>query len=222
LIVDQFLKLLDRLEALDEAEHRRSQANPAEPQIGVPAQLDAISATTAEEREFNELRRDLPRAASVAAATDVMFKHLRRVVPTTALALYTPHPSTNEIAIVSYCGVGRGSFEGLKVPVGERISGWAFAHSQVVINSDATLELGPVVRTFSTPIRYAAAVPLVDGAIMGVLLAFSHEPFERDHQRLFENAATLFSSSLGQVLSHQPSSDKSPTMHESIAPSRVH
>jgi hypothetical protein len=222
LIVDQFLKLLDRLEALDEAEHRRSQTGQDETQVGVPAQLDAISATTAEEREFNELRRDLPRAGSVSAATDVMFKHLRRVVPTTALALYTPHPSTNEIAIVSYCGVGTGSFEGLKVPVGERISGWAFAHSQVVINSDATLELGPVIRTFSTPLRYAAAVPLVDGTIVGVLLAFSHEPFERDHRRLFENAATLFSSSLSQVLSHQAVSDKPPTIHEDIAPSRIH
>lgn len=221
LIVDQFLKLLDRLEALDAAEHKRAQANQGEAQIGVPAQLEAISATTAEEREFNELRRDLPRAGSVSAATEVMFKHLRRVVPTTALALYTPHPSTNEIAIVSYCGVGTGSFEGLKVPVGERISGWAFAHSQVVINSDATLELGPVIRTFSTPLRYAAAVPLVDGTIAGVLLAFSHEPFERDHRRLFENAATLFSSSLGQ-LSHQTVSDRAPTIHEDIAPSRIH
>jgi hypothetical protein len=108
------------------------------------------------------------------------------------------------------------------VPVGERISGWTFAHNQVVINSDATLELGPVVRTFSTPIRYAAAVPLIDGTIVGVLLAFSHEPFERDHRRLFENAATLFSSSLSQVLSHQASPDKSPTLHEHVAPPRIH
>jgi len=36
-------------------------------------QLDVISATTAEDREFNELRRDLPRATSLGDAATFSF-----------------------------------------------------------------------------------------------------------------------------------------------------
>jgi hypothetical protein len=70
-----------------------------------------------------------------------------------------------------------------------------------VINSDAALELGPVARTFSVPLRYAAAIPVVDGRVVAVVVAYGTEPFEKDHRRLLENAATLFISSLSQPLS---------------------
>jgi hypothetical protein len=71
------------------------------------------------------------------------------------------------------------------------------------MNSDATLELGPVARAFSVPLRYAAAFPVIDGHVMAVIVVFSNEPFEKDHRRLVENAATLFVSSLSQPLLDQ-------------------
>jgi hypothetical protein len=90
--------------------------------------------------------------------------------------------------------------DSLRVPIGERISGWAFAHGQAVLNSDAALELGPVAKSFSVPLRYAAAVPVSDGRVVAVILAFNSEPFEKDHRRLLENAATLFASSVPDTL----------------------
>lgn len=195
-IVDQFLKILDKLEALDSAEHKRSLPDKAASSETVPAQLDVISATTAEERELNELRRDLPRAASLSAATESLFKHVNRVVPAASLALYVPKTGTNDLIVVACFGVGASSIEGREVVVGDRISGWTFAHSQAVINSDATLELGPVARTFPVPLRYAAAIPIVDGGVIAVMMVYSNQPLEKDHQRLLENAATLFVSSV--------------------------
>ena len=166
-----------------------------------PTQLDVISATTAEEREFNELRRDLPRATDIEAATEILFKHVRRVMPAATLALYLPKPDTNEIHVVACCGIGSSTIGGLRVAIGDHISGWAFAHAQVVINSDAALELGPVARTLSVPLRYAAAVPIVDGRVVAVIMTYSTEPFQKDHRRLLENAATLFVSAISQPLS---------------------
>ena len=201
-VVDQFLKLLDRLEALDAAEAESeggiTVGDSAQP--FTPRQLDVISATTAEEREFNELRRDLPRAIDIAAATEVLFKHAKRMVPAASIALYMPRTDTNELCAVASFGVGASAILGLQVPVGDRISGWAFAHSQVVLNSDATLELGPIARTFSTPLRYAGAFPIVDGKIVSVLMVFSQDPLEKEHRRVLENAATLFVSSLSHPL----------------------
>ena len=206
-IVDQFIGMLDRLEEIEANEQRRALAGDrTEPGYLVPAQLEAITATTAEEREFNELRRELPRAGTTAEAAEVLYKHIRRVIPASTLALYVPVAETNELVVVACFGMGTSAIAGLRVPIGERISGWVFAHSQPVINSDAALELGPVVRTFSVPLRYAASVPVVDGRVVAVVVIYGSEPFEKDHRRLLENAATLFVSSVSQPLAVQGSS----------------
>ena len=202
-VTDEFIKILDQLEALEAAENRHSLVGTADPAIA-PAQLDVISATTAEEREFNELRRDLPRASTLRAANESLFRHLRRVVPVASLSLCTPAPDTNELVVVASTGAGASTIEGLRVPVGDRISGWVYAHAQAVMNSDATLELGVVARSLPVPLRYASAVPVTDGQVVGVMIAYGSDPFEKDHQRLLENAATILVSSFPQPLSAPP------------------
>jgi len=218
LIVDRFLEIVKDLETADVREERSvsTTSESEEPQL----QLDAIAATNAEEREFNELRRDLPRANSLTEATEVLFRHLRRVLPTTSLALYRPRANANELSVVAACGIGAAAMEGMVVPIAERISGWVFANCQSVLNSDAILELGPVARTLPTPLRYVVAVPIMDGQPVAVLAVFGTEPFERDHKRLLENASTLFVSSLGQPIDPEPS--RSHAQAPGSARSRVH
>ena len=206
-IVDRFLAILDTLEASEIAENH-SISSMQQPTTGARAQLDVISATTAEEREFNELRRDLPRSSSLEDATEILFKHLRRVVPLATLALYRPRTDSNEVSVVCAIGVGATALIGLSVPMAERVSGWVYANSQPVLNSDAILELGPVARTFATPLRYVAAVPIVDGQVVAVLAAFGADPFDKDHKRLLENASTLFVSSLNQPIQADSESPK--------------
>jgi putative nucleotidyltransferase with HDIG domain len=220
-VVDRFLEILDRLEESDAAAAKENaNAGPTAPTI--PGhQLDVISATNAEEREFNELRRDLPRAANLIDATEVLYRHLRRVLPAASLALYRPKADANELSVVAACGVGTSAMDGLVVPIAERISGWVYANGQSVLNSDATLELGPVARTLSVPLRYAAAVPVIDGQTVGVLVMFASEPFDKDHRRLLENAATLFVSSLSQPLSSD-SDKRHPAQPSAVTKSSVH
>ena len=220
-VVDQFLSILDRLEEREAAEDRTVSASEAAATT-TRFQLDVISATTAEEREFNELRRDLPRSSSLVDAADVLHRHLRRVIPIATLALYRPRADANELMVVASCGMGASAMEGMTVPIAGRISGWVFANSQAVLNSDASLELGPVAKSFSTPLRYVAAVPIVDGQTVAVLAVFGSEPFEKDHRRLLENAATLFVSSLGHPIAEQsdkPATSRKPLDHPGI---RVH
>jgi putative nucleotidyltransferase with HDIG domain len=216
-IVDRFLEILDKLESAEviEAGHQGGAEKVESP---ARLQLDVISATTAEEREFNELRRDLPRSTTLAEATEVLYKHLRRVVPAVALALYRPRSDANELSVVAACGSGATAFEGMVVPIAERISGWVFANAQSVLNSDAILELGPVARTFPTPLKYVTAVPILDGQVVAVLAVFGTDPFDRDHKRLLENASTLFVSSLSQPLH----GEAGVTLPAGASPSRIH
>lgn len=191
-VVDEFLRLLDKLE-LDEASNLAEfpRSSPLAAQ-----QLEVISATSAEEREFNELRRELPKATSIAGAADVLFRHLRRVIPAASFALYVPRQDANELSVLVASGVGESTLRNVTIPIGERISGWAFAHKQVVLNSDATLELGPVARTFSVPLKYAIAVPILDGASRAVITLYGADLFDKEHRRLLESAASLFTSSV--------------------------
>ena len=198
-VVDTFLKIVDELEREDHLpEGGKAGASDVTPHL--PRQLDVIAATTAEEREFSELRRDLPLAASLPEAAEVLFRHIRRVIPADGIALFVPDSTKDELAVVACSGVGAEAVRDLTIPIGERISGWAIAHKQVVENSNAALELGPVARTYSKPLRYALAVPILSGpTAVGVLTAYGSEPFDSDHRRMMESAATLFVGSMPQA-----------------------
>jgi putative nucleotidyltransferase with HDIG domain len=193
-VVDEFLRILDVLEANDALAAQGAETVAAS--ILSPAQLDVISATTAEEREFNELRRELPKATSISAAAEVLFQHLRRVVPAACLAMYVPRKDSNELIVLVCSGIGASTVKDVTIPIGERISGWAFAHKQVVLNSDATLELGPVARSFPVPLKYALAAPILDGPSIGVITLYGQDLFDKDHRRMVESAATLFIASI--------------------------
>jgi len=196
-IVDQFLLMLDQLERLDAEEELQQSSDKPLLALGA-TQLGVITATTAEEREFNELRRELPLAASISEAASVLFKHIRRVIPAANLTVFMPTANTTEIGVVATTGVGTSAIEGLQMGVGDRISGWAVANKQAVVNSNAALELGPVARTFSTPLRYTLSVPVLSGSgpALGALTCYGSEPFSNDHRRVLESAATLFASSI--------------------------
>ena len=90
-----------------------------------------------------------------------------------------------------------------------------------MINSDATLEIGPVARTLPVPLRYAAAVPVIDGGTVAVLMVLSNEPFEKDHRRVLENVATLFVASAGQSFPTVATQSTAPHS-ESTLKQRIH
>jgi putative nucleotidyltransferase with HDIG domain len=196
-VIDEFLRILDQLELAD-AEDARHEVG-TQPLLALGAtQLGVIAATTAEEREFNELRRELPLANGVTEATEIVFRHLRRVIPAANLTVFVPLAESGNLRVLTSIGVGTSAVDGLEIEIGSRISGWALAHKQAVVNSNATLELGSVARTFSTPLRYALAVPMLSGAetAIGVVTCYGTEPFSNDHTRVLESAATLFKTTI--------------------------
>jgi len=219
-VVDAFLKIVDELEREDQL-HERSTTGTAPVTLQLPKQLDVIAATTAEEREFSELRRDLPLAGNLPQAAEVLFRHLRRVIPADGIALFVPDTSKDELSVVACSGVGAEAVRDLSIPIGDRISGWAIAHKQVVENSNAALELGPIARTYSKPLRYALAVPILSGpTALGVLTAYGSEAFDSDHRRMMESAVTLFVASMPQATGKEKKGDNAarPPKNES----RIH
>ncbi len=200
-VVDGFLQILDRLEEIDAAEGRYAQSEPGSIAPHRSPALDVISAATAEEREFAELRRELPKAPTFSLAAEVFFRHVRRVIPAAAVVMYAP-TGNNELTAIYCAGSGASTIESTKIPVGERISGWAFAHRQMVFNSDASLDLGPVARTLPVPLRTAMVAPVFDGdRPVGVVALYGSEDFHKDHRRMLESATQLLTSGTTAVTS---------------------
>lgn len=215
-VVDGFLQILDHLETIDAAEGR---GNSSELDLGThhrsPA-LDVISAATAEEREFAELRRELPKAQSLPLAAEVFFRHVRRVIPAAAVVMYAPTTGNNELHAIYCAGSGAATIESTRIPVGERISGWAFAHRQMVFNSDASLDLGPVARTLPVPLRAALVAPIIDrDQTIGVIALYGSEDFHKDHRRMLESATQLLASgALAAVSEGAPTAASLPQAQE--------
>ena len=209
-VVDEFIRIVDRLES-DERDRVASDLSPESALAS--QQLEAITATSAEEREFSELRRELPKASSARAAANILFRHLKRVIPADSLALYIPADDEQGELVTLVCsGVGATSLKDVRIRIGDPISGWAFSHQETVENSDPTLEFGPVARSFPVPLRHALAVPVLAGKPLGVITAYAAEAFSADHRRLLENAAALFGSTLGAAEQNIPEEANLPSL----------
>lgn len=217
-VVDGFLQILDRLEASEEAHVSLDNGAHRTATIETSPALDVISAATAEEREFAELRRELPKARSLHSAAEIFFRHVRRVIPAASVVMYAPSGSS-ELAPVYCAGSGASTIEATAIPIGEKISGWAFAHRQIVFNSDASLDLGPVARTLPVPLRVALVAPLLDGShAIGVIALYGSEEFKRDHRRMLESAIQL-------LVAGVPNKSVAPTGTEQsreVTPRRLH
>ena len=78
---------------------------------------------------------------------------------------------------------------GLRIAMGERLSGWVAANRQTIVNSDPILDLGDIARSLNPRPRSALCTPLlVEGKLVGVLSLYStsREVFTSDHSRVVE------------------------------------
>jgi putative nucleotidyltransferase with HDIG domain len=80
-----------------------------------------------------------------------------------------------------------------RVQLGDRLSGWVAATRTPIVNSDARLDVDPLLRDES-PLQSALAVPIGNGEQLGGVLAFYSErqaAFTPVHQRMVEAVALL-------------------------------
>ena len=188
-VVDTFFGLheADTGERLTDApavqEHTRS-APVHKPPSGPPTAAPA-AVSTPDLDAFFTLGRTMPRDTSPASLADHIWTHLRSHVPASALALFVYEDSSDSLVPVYSAGDATVA-SGVRVPLGERLSGWVAASKQAILNSDARLDLDAGVRD-ATLLRSALSVPILTGAqLTGVLTLYSRdsEGFLDHHLRI--------------------------------------
>jgi diguanylate cyclase (GGDEF)-like protein/putative nucleotidyltransferase with HDIG domain len=160
--------------------------------ISPAAALDDITASADEMLTLFEITRALAAQAKHTDTGDIIAKHLRRLVPFTLCVIYLYDAATNEIEAKHSIGDDSSIARGLRIAVGEHLSGWVAANRQSILNSDPSLDFGDAGRRFNRRLRSCLSCPLVSGEeFVGVISLYSDvkDRFSEDHQRIVEAVA---------------------------------
>ena len=170
-------------------------------QATTASRLDDISASTDEMLTVYNLARALTGQTNLADAGDVIAKHLRRMLPTSLSVFYVYDEQRDELVAGHPSGEHAELVSGLRIPLGQRLTGWVGANRQTILNSDPVLDLGDMARSLNPRPRSCLSTPLVaDKELVGVLSLYptSRDAFTEDHRRIIEVVARQVS----QVVRH--------------------
>jgi putative nucleotidyltransferase with HDIG domain len=154
--------------------------------------LHNIASSSDEMLSLFELATNLAGHQSLSEAGEVITKHLRRLVSASLYVFYVNDITTNELEAKLAIGDNDSIVRGMRIPLGQRLSGWVAANRQTILNSDPTLDLGDAARTHGSRLRSCLSTAIVlDEDLVGVLSLYSTSPdaFSDNHRRIIEAVA---------------------------------
>jgi diguanylate cyclase (GGDEF)-like protein/putative nucleotidyltransferase with HDIG domain len=202
LVVDAFTTIYSslpgRITAHGDTRALRAITNAAQPLDPASSfsKYETISASAEETLTLYDLARSLAGQVYLSDAVDVIGNHLRRIVPASVCAFYLYDSEMDVLVAAHATGDSTGMFAGIRIPLGQRLTGWVAAHRQTIMNSDPVLDLGEIARTMQHRPRSCLSTPLVsDGELVGVLTLYSsiEHAFSDDHKRIVELIAKQIS-----------------------------
>jgi GAF domain-containing protein len=99
--------------------------------------------------------------------------HFSGAMPASAIVIYASEGSTDSLVARSAAGPHRRSLCGLRMRLGEGVSGWVAANRRVIANADARLDLqGRLNGETWMPIRVTALPLLAGEETLGVLAVY--------------------------------------------------
>jgi len=154
--------------------------------------LEDIAGSTEEMVTLFDLARSLASPMTLDEVSDVVSRHLRRLIPCSLCIVFVYQVKTDELAVAHSDGENASLVAGLRMGVGQRLSGWVAAHRQTIRNSDPVLDLGESARAIEPRPRSCLSTPLeVESELIGVLTLYSTgvNAFTEEHQRVIEVVA---------------------------------
>jgi putative nucleotidyltransferase with HDIG domain len=200
LVVDMFIRVHKQIAptleethgastALREITSAAAQNRDIEPQT---AGLDDIASGSDETLTLFDMAQVLSGYATPGDAIDSIAARIRRLIPFVLAVVYTYDDSTDELLAKHASGEASALVKGLRISLGQRLSGWVAANRQTIMNSDAMLDLGETTKSVNPRLRSCLSTPLtVVDQLVGVITLYSTAPegFTEDHRRLIEAVA---------------------------------
>ncbi len=195
-VVDTFIEIHDRITVSDAApaheevfgQIARSLRAEAPPAAAEPPTV-AASTPEGDTLAFVSLAR---LASGSVSPPDVLAlaSHLVRGIAPGARGVWYLATGDGRLAAIDVFGPESESLRGLTMILGDGLTGWVAVNRQVIVNSEAALDLGP--RAERLGLKSCLSVPLTDGdTLAGVLTLYASAPgaFTDDHGRLIQMVA---------------------------------
>ncbi|MEQ1759928.1 MAG: HD domain-containing phosphohydrolase [Vicinamibacterales bacterium] len=203
LVVDTFMRVYKTLNTSHEEpilseealmQISRASAPPPRP---APVQLATIPGDAPDDlRAMVSLSRVMEGDVTLADAGVLAGVYLRTIVPDATCVFYILDNATGHVVARHVTGTHASAIQGLKIPMGQRLSGWVAAQRHAILNSDPALDLYDRGVTFGSTL----SIPLVeDERVVGVLSAYAEgrNTFTEHQQRVLQ----MFAPYLTQILS---------------------
>ena len=130
--------------------------------------------------------------ATVGDVLALSSKLMTGIAPDVTIAWYILDDASQRLVVMDAAGPAANNVRGATIGLGDGLSGWVAAHRQVIVNSEAALDLGRRARTQTPPLKSSLGVPLVAGeSLVGTVTLYSSQraAFTEDHSRLVQMIA---------------------------------
>jgi diguanylate cyclase (GGDEF)-like protein/putative nucleotidyltransferase with HDIG domain len=209
LVVDTFIDVHEKIAPPQPLDDRTAFAAITEASVSavtsVPSggrRQDETPSHTDEMLALFDLARSAPSSMTLQDVGDVISKHLRRLIPCSLCVFFVYDVEVDDLVAAHAIGDHASSVVGLRIGLGQRLSGWVAANRQTIRNSDPALDLGDFARSMSPRPRSCMSTPLLTrGQLTGVLTLYSTgaNSFSEEHQRILEVSARQISALVGQA-----------------------
>jgi len=153
------------------------------------------------------LARALSGQRNRADAADIVAKHLRRLIPSSLCIFFLYDAKVDDLEAALAFGDAGSLVKGVRIPLGQRLSGWVAANQQTIVNSDPTLDLGDIARAVTPRLRSCLSTALrTDDGLVGTITLYSAiaDGFTENHRRIIETVAKQVSYTLSRPSALEP------------------
>jgi putative nucleotidyltransferase with HDIG domain len=161
----------------------RSAASPNPPPVPIAVTSGSVSDDVL---AFVSLARLASGDASMADVLSLASGLMRELAPSATIGWFIVDEGSGYLALGHAAGPAAGQLSGTALRLGEGVSGWVAANRQVMINSEASLDLGERAHSGS-PLKFAVSVPLITReSLVGTITLYSDAAFSESQGRLIQ------------------------------------
>jgi transcriptional regulator with GAF, ATPase, and Fis domain len=194
-VVETFIRVHHEIVAdltLDSAHHhvlqQISQANTGLPAAPAPS-VSMASAMPDDLLMFARLARLASGDAALGDVLQLATKLVPQMPAEATIAWYIADEQTQRLVMTEASGPAAHDLRDMSIGIGEGLSGWVAANRQVIVNSEAALDLGERARRMTPSLASCLSVPLICGdSVIGTLTLYSplRNAFGEDQSQLLE------------------------------------
>ena len=135
---------------------------------------------------FVSLARLAAGDASVSDVLTLASNLTRELAPGATIAWYAVDEASGCLVLRHAAGLAAKQVSGTTLRIGEGVSGWVAAHRQVIVNSEASLDLGARAHA-AIRLEHALSVPLIAReSLVGTVTLYSPSAFSESQSRIVQ------------------------------------